>query len=157
LGKREIALLNQTFGAPPVPSDLGFPFLLPLHDRFLSLSETHLFTATTVNELRLGYNRINSQQQNVPIVTAADLGIDRPDSNQTPDIYRFVFPNYQIGPSPTQPVLGIQNVYALLDTLSYVRGPHDLKFGGEIDNMRLGKDFLQADTCSVQKRAAEKE
>src|SRR5207237_1281122 len=47
--------LTATLGGGILPSDLNFPLDEPVHDRFLSLAETHVFSPRVVNELRFGF------------------------------------------------------------------------------------------------------
>src|SRR5437016_805984 len=53
--------LTATLGGTLSPGDSNFPLDLPVHDRFLSVAETHLFSPFLVNELRFGYVRIDNK------------------------------------------------------------------------------------------------
>jgi Carboxypeptidase regulatory-like domain len=83
--------LASAFGAAISPTDLGFPISLPVHDRFLTLSETHTFSPQMINEIRLGWVRIANDINNVQVIGLNDLGIARPNSNVDTNIYRFQF------------------------------------------------------------------
>ena len=52
--------LQASLGAPASPTDLNFPYQIPVHDRFFSVAETHLFSPSLVNDFRFGYVRINN-------------------------------------------------------------------------------------------------
>src|SRR5438445_221022 len=52
--------LQASLGAPASPSDLNFPYSIPVHDRFFSVAETHVFSPTLVNDFRFGVVRINN-------------------------------------------------------------------------------------------------
>src|SRR5271157_5687170 len=83
--------LQASLGAAASSSDLNFPYQIPVHDRFFSVSETHLFSPRLVNDFRFGYVRINNSGINVDPVTATDVGINRPTNNLTSSIYKFTF------------------------------------------------------------------
>jgi hypothetical protein len=137
--------LQASLGGVIAPSDLNFPYTLPLRDRLFILSETHLFSPTLVNELRFGFNHINNSSLNGNPVTAEDVGIDRPTNNLTDSIYKFTFNSsgFQFGPTPQANQFQTQNNYTFLDTVSWVHGAHVLRVGGEIDFINLDKQFPQ--------------
>ncbi len=126
-------------------NNLNFPLDIPLRDRFGGITETHAFTNALINEFRFGATVISYHFGNVPIVTAQQLGINRPTSNGTPDIYRFALANFQIGPYPTQLQSSLGDSLSYEDTLSYVRGKHTFRFGGEIDRTTLRRIVPVAD------------
>jgi hypothetical protein len=137
--------LQASLGGTISRSDLNFPLDLPVHDRFLNLTETHIFSPEWVNEARFGYVRIENQSINVPIATVNDLGIDRPNSNVDQLIYKFTFNSggFQIGPTPSANQSQTQNNFIALDTLSYSHGRHLVRAGGEYDRVNLDKNFPQ--------------
>jgi len=136
----------QTGGAASA-GNLNFPLDIPLRDRFGGLTETHLFTNALVNEFRFGATVIRYQFGNVPIVTAQQVGINRPTNNGTPDVYRFSFASFQFGPYPTQLQSSLGDSLSYEDTVSYTRGKHTLRFGGEIDRTTLRRDVPVADNA----------
>jgi Carboxypeptidase regulatory-like domain len=137
--------LQASLGGAIASSDLNFPYTLPVHSRFLTFTETHLFSPTLVNEVRFGFNHINNSAINDDPVTAADLGIDRPTNNLTNSIYKFTFGStgFQIGPTPQANTANEQNNYSFIDTVSWVHGAHVIRFGGEMDFVNLDKLFPQ--------------
>ncbi|MGB8013776.1 MAG: TonB-dependent receptor [Terriglobales bacterium] len=137
--------LQASLGAAASSTDLNFPYQIPVHDRFFSVSETHLFSPTLVNDLRVGYVRINNSGINVDPVTATDVGINRPTNNLTDSIYKFTFETsgFQFGPTPPANQYQVQNNFDLVETLSWVRGHHSLRFGGEFTPVNLNKKFPQ--------------
>src|SRR5215471_11400072 len=88
---------------------------------------------------------MNYSLENIPPVTVSDLGIDRPTNNLTPSIYKFTFntSGFQIGPTPPANQYQIQNNFDFVDTVSWVKGPHDFRFGGEYTRVNLNKLFPQ--------------
>src|SRR6267142_1002654 len=139
------ASLGGTLASSISSTDLNFPYDLPVAARFLTFNETHLFSPTLVNDFRFGYVRINNSLLNVPPVTATDLGINRPTNNVTSSIYKFTFGSsgFQIGPTPPADQFQTQNNYNFVDTVSWVKGAHVLRFGGDYTRVNLDKLFPQ--------------
>jgi hypothetical protein len=137
--------LQASLGAPANPADLNFPYQIPVHDRFFSVAETHLFSPTLVNDFRFGLVRINNSGINIDPVTADDAGIDRPTSNLTNSIYKFTFATsgFQFGPTPPANQFQIQNNFNFVDNLSWVRGKHTFTVGGQFVHVNLDKKFPQ--------------
>ncbi|HEY4364189.1 MAG TPA: carboxypeptidase regulatory-like domain-containing protein [Bryobacteraceae bacterium] len=103
--------------------------------RVASLSEFHTFSANLLNELRLAYNRFDS---NTTIPNAAYPGL-----SAFPNLVIGELNGMQLGPDPTGPQANIQNIYQLSDNLSWVKGKHDLKFGFDARDMIAGSTFVQ--------------
>src|SRR5450755_526113 len=125
--------LGSTLASSVSSSSLNFPFDTPVHARFLTFTETHLFSPTLVNEFRFGFVHINDVLSNVPPVTTSDLGIDRPTNSVTDSIYKFVFASsgFEIAPAPFGNQSQNQNNDNFVDTVSWVKGQHVFRFGGE--------------------------
>jgi len=140
------------FGAGDVPSapgeslsysDLNFPLALPVRDRFLSVTETHVFGPRVVNEFRFGFLDLHSQTSNQDLVTASQLGIARPSNNVTDGIYRFALPGVSIGPNDSADLNQAQHNYTWADTVSYSLGKHFLRFGGLFTHTSMDRNFPQ--------------
>ena len=104
--------------------------------RSVAISELHTFSATLLNEFRLGYNRINSQrlQPNAYTDVSGQLGLlgvpYQPGIGGLPSI---CFVNYScIGSSDFLPSIEKQNSYVLDENVIWIRGRHSMKFGTEI-------------------------
>jgi len=137
--------LGSTLASAVSSSSLNFPFDTPVHARFLNITETHLFSPTLVNEFRFGWVHINDELSNVPPVTTSDLGIDRPTNSVTDSIYKFIFESsaFEIGPAPFGNQTQNQNNLNFVDTVSWVKGAHVFRFGGEYTHVNLDKNFPQ--------------
>ncbi|MGA2096441.1 MAG: TonB-dependent receptor [Candidatus Acidiferrum sp.] len=137
--------LGSTLASSISSASLNFPFDTPVGARFLNVTETHLFSPTLVNEFRFGFVHINDQLNNVDPVTAQDVGIDRPTNNVTSSIYKFVLSTsgFEFGPAPFANQHQDQNNYDVTDTLSWVKGRHVIRFGGEFTRVNLNKLFPQ--------------
>jgi hypothetical protein len=140
------------FGAGDLPSspgeslsygDLSFPVDLPVRNRFLSVTETHVFGPRVVNEFRFGFLDLRSQTSTQDPVTANQLGIVRPSNNVTDHIYRLEVLGLEIGPNETANLSQAQYDYTWADTVSYSLGKHFLRFGGMYTHTSMERNFPQ--------------
>jgi outer membrane receptor protein involved in Fe transport len=105
--------------------------------RSLALSETHLFSPTLVNELRIGYNRINSHrfQINYNQDVSQQLGFPgvpfTPINGGLPNI-GFSDGTIAIGSSTFLPLVEKQNSYVFTENLTWIHGRHSWKYGTEL-------------------------
>jgi hypothetical protein len=140
----------QTGGLPGV-NNLNFPLDIPLHSRFGSITETHVFSNTLINEFRFGVNIISDKLNNEPPVTNAQVGIDLPTATGVngqagdPNIYRLQFDTWAFGAYPTQLQSALSDNYTWLDTLSWTKGAHQLRLGGEFDRVAMRRSLPIAD------------
>jgi hypothetical protein len=104
--------------------------------RSVALSEIHTFSPTLVNEFRFGYNRINAHrlQANANTDVSGDLGlIGVPFQPGIGGLPQMFFSNFSgIGSSDFLPSVEKQNSFVVDENLTWVKGPHSLKFGTEI-------------------------
>src|SRR5256714_4197794 len=137
------ASLGGTLASSISATDLNFPFDIPVHGRFFCVNEAHLFSPRLVNDFRFGFVHINDSLINVPPVTVADVGINRPTNNITKSIYKFTLGSsgFQIGPTPPADQFQNQNTFNLIDTVSWVLGGHVLRFGGDYTRIMFGQLF----------------
>jgi hypothetical protein len=134
--------LQVQTGYPAASTNLNFPLAIPLRGRFGSVSETHTFSNTLLNEFRFGINVISDSLQNVPVpgASTSDLGIA--NGSGASDMYRFEFASgLQVGPFPNQGQTAVSDSYVWLDTLSWTRGRHFLRFGGEFDHTSIDRNL----------------
>jgi hypothetical protein len=133
--------LQVQTGYPAYATNLNFPLDIPLRGRFGSIAETHSFSNTLINEFRFGVNVISDSLQNVPVAgtSPADLGIN--SAIGAPDMYRFQFDTWQLGPFPNQLQSALSDAIVYLDTVSWSRGHHTLRFGGEIDRTSVRRNL----------------
>jgi hypothetical protein len=97
--------------------------------RYLSLAETHLFSSTIVNEFRFGYGR---GSPNFLINSTVPLGPRIEFANG--EVNRFgVWEGYPQG--------RVQNTFQYSDTLTWVRGAHNLKFGADVYRYQANSVF----------------
>ena len=123
------------------------------HGRNVALSETHVFSPNTINQINAGYNRIFNHILSFGTGTceAALIGIPGADLarkcdsithypaslNQSPKecvgcgMTSFLMTAYfALGDRGFAPYQGGTNVYSVSDTLELIRGKHNIRFGG---------------------------
>jgi hypothetical protein len=102
-------------------------FWTPLPQRYhlFTLGEYHNFGPTVTNEFRFGFNRFTQ------FYSAGKFSY--PGLDQYPNLIVGFGESFgaQLGPDPNAPQFAIQNTYQVVDNLSWVKGKHNLKFGGE--------------------------
>ncbi|HJT71994.1 MAG TPA: carboxypeptidase-like regulatory domain-containing protein [Terriglobales bacterium] len=122
------------------------------HGRNAVISETHVFSPSTINQVTVGYNRIFNHILSFGTGTceAAIIGIPGADLaskcdsitgypaslNQSPQecvscgMTSFLMSAYfAVGDRGFAPYQGGTNVYSLSDTLDLIRGKHNIRFG----------------------------
>src|SRR5208282_378224 len=107
----------------------------------LAASEIHTFRNNLVNELRFGFNHLNSHRYNLysNVDVSQQLAIPFPGVPFEPGQNIGGLPSISfgdgtatIGASEYQPAVESQHSYVFTDNLSWVRGRHSAKFGGEL-------------------------
>ncbi len=106
----------------------GIPFPIfytqqPFRYQLVALSEFHTFTPNLTNEFRIGYNRYSNN------LTSGNFSF--PGLDQFPNLIFFDqggnSTNY--GPDSNAPQFTIQNLYQVVDNVSYIKGRHTIKIG----------------------------
>jgi hypothetical protein len=114
--------LYERYASTDTAANLG-AFWEPIPDRYhlFAASWFHEFSPNLTNEVRIGYNRYSN------ITASGDFSFPGTDSfpNLTFDDLGFI----QVGPDPNAPQSAIQNLYQLVDNVTWVKGNHTLKFG----------------------------
>jgi len=100
------------------------------------LSETHVFHRDVVNVARFGFMRFDGSLTSTNPITGADVGMQTPTALPViPGIQ--VIGLFSIGP-PFQPFyFQNTNTFVLQDTLSLIRGNHNIRFGAEAKRHQL--------------------
>ena len=112
----------------------AFYTTVPTTNYLASLAEYHSFSPLVTNELRLGYNR---QNQDFP---AGDFSF--PGLDVFPNL-TFDNQNLQLGPDPSAPQFGINNLYQVADNLTWTWHNHTLKFGTDFRKSISPQSFTQ--------------
>jgi Carboxypeptidase regulatory-like domain/TonB dependent receptor len=101
----------------------------------VTLGEYHNFSSSVNNEFRFGFNRYS---QEFPVGSATFPGL-----NVFPNINIYEFNGIQLGPDGNAPQETIQNLYQFIDNVSWVKGKHTFKFGGEFRWTTSPQTFTQ--------------
>ena len=121
-------------------ASLAFPQSAIQNNRFLSVSFTHLFTPSIVNELRAGYSRFISSFIPTDPITLGDIGASRPNEDTVPGIYFFSITGlYSVGTGVNDERGTISNNYDLTNTLSWTKDKHSFRFGGQRTAYQLNR------------------
>jgi hypothetical protein len=133
-GKHQIRgrFLYDRFRLPNLNPDLPLPQFagnIAIDNRKVAITDIWAITTKLVNDFRVSYSRnvnnwvIPDQYANFPNAIIDDLGLN-------------------IGPEGNSPQGGVQNIYQVLNNLSYSVGRHQLKAGIEYRNWVAPGDFL---------------
>jgi carboxypeptidase family protein/TonB-dependent receptor-like protein len=129
--------VSKPFGTD---TTLAFPRTDTQWNRFLSLTETHIFSATKVNELRAGFSRFLFTNVPTDPITLAAIGANRGNSGEFPGMYRVsVTGLFSIGTGVNDDRGTISNQFNVVDTFSMVMGKHNLRMGGEAVQYQLNR------------------
>jgi hypothetical protein len=121
-------------------SDLAFPRTDLQKNRFLSVTETHIFSPTKINELRLGYSRFIFANSPTDPITLADIGATRGNSDQFPGIYRFAISGlFALGTGVNDDRGTVSNQYNIVETFSMTWGKHNFRVGAERIQYQLNR------------------
>jgi len=109
------------------------------HRQVLTLGETHVFTSNVVNEARLGANRIHLTFSPNNLIDPNSIGLGGalgPNLQFMPVIVIQDQGSFTIGSERNFPQGRGDTMFVASDTLSWVRGRHSFKFGGEMRDFR---------------------
>ena len=115
----------------------AFWTILPQRFHLFTLGEYHTFTPNLTNEFRLGFNRFT---QYYDAGKFSFTGLD-----QYPNLLVGIGESVgiQLGADPNAPQFAVQNTYQVVDNLSWVKGKHTFKFGGEYREYITPQGFTQ--------------
>src|SRR5689334_18966759 len=129
--------VNKPYGTA---SSLAFPRTDTQQNRFLSLTETHVFSASKINELRLGFSRFIFANIPTDVVNLSDIGATRGNSDQFPGMYQVTIVGlFSVGTGVNDDRGTVSNQYNIVDTFSMTHGRHSLRFGGEAIQYQLNR------------------
>src|SRR5947207_511298 len=127
------------FNGPNVP---GFAAEQQTNNLLIAVQDTHSFSSTVINEMRVGYNFIRQASLPVEPVKDSDLGIRRANANTLPGL-----PLIRIAPNAGGIAVGTATANidlaftapsaTLADSLSITRGNHSIRAGAELIHYQL--------------------
>lgn len=122
-------------------STLAFPRADVLNNRFISLSETHLFSAAKVNEFRVGYSRFLQRNTPTDSVSLQQIGATRPNIADFPGIYQLSLAGlFSLGIGVNDDRETTSNQYNAVETFSWTTGKHSLRMGGEVAHYQVNRE-----------------
>jgi len=126
--------------ASGTPPSLAFPRTDTQQNRFLSVTETHVFSASKINELRLGFSRFIFANIPTDSINLSDIGATRGNSDLFPGMYQVTVTGlFTIGTGVNDDRGTVSNQYNIVDTFSMTHGKHSLRFGGEAIQYQLNR------------------
>jgi hypothetical protein len=136
------ALYNQFGDGNPLQAP-GWPTEEDIYQRLLSAGVQSVISSHLLNEVRFGWSTIYGPGKPSTPVTSADLGIASPLSSLFPSMPTMVFPNmFTLGPSPLGITYAATNMYSASDMMTWTKGRHTMKFGGEYKRQELDAPYF---------------
>ncbi|HTE90864.1 MAG TPA: carboxypeptidase regulatory-like domain-containing protein [Terriglobales bacterium] len=107
------------------------------HGRNIALSETHIFTPTSINQLSVGYNRIFNNILSFGSGTCESQTLGIPGANLGGISCGLTSTSvgggyWDLGDRGFAPFTGGTNVFSISDSFDMIRGKHNIRVGGEI-------------------------
>ncbi len=129
----------------PLKNGYGSSTLANTPGRSVVISDTHSFTPSLVNEVKLGFNRTYSERSdyNFGVDVLSQLGINGID-NPSNDPAIGGMPQFSFGgaipiaaSNNRNQSYTAQNTYQVIDNMSWFRGKHNVKFGVDIRRLQV--------------------
>ncbi|HKX32857.1 MAG TPA: carboxypeptidase regulatory-like domain-containing protein [Blastocatellia bacterium] len=110
----------------------GFGDTRQARRQILTLNETHVYSSNLVNEARAGFNRIRINFTPNNLLNPRSLGIQN-GIDESIGLPQITIPSvtFNLGGPANFPQGRADTTAVLSDTVSYLRGRHSFKFGGE--------------------------
>ena len=136
------ALYDQ-FGDGNALQTPGWPTEEDVDQRLLSVGVTSVISSRLLNEVRFGWSTIYGPGKASQPVSSSDLGISSPLSSLFPGMPTILFPNlFTLGPSPLADNYAATNTYSVSDMMTWTKGRHTFKFGGEYKRQALDAPYF---------------
>jgi len=121
----------------------GFGHVTPALRQIFTFNETHTFSQSMVNELRLGFNRFSGSSTPLAQLNPADFGINN-GINQPIGLPQISIAggSLNFGGPANQPSGRGDTTFVAADTLNWLVGRHSLRVGGEYRQF-LNNNFRQ--------------
>ena len=119
----------------------GYGGNIEFRNRVFSIADTHIFSSQVINDARVGFSRINGPSSPQEPFTNSQFGINNPLAAQFPGLATIqVLGLFSVGSTTLADQRSTTETFTWSDTLSYTRGRHLLKFGGDV--RRYHVDFF---------------
>jgi hypothetical protein len=121
---------TQTLAGGGIP---GFPYLNQQNFGNYSVTHTHVFTPSLLNQAEVGFNRVVAGFTQVSPYKFSDFGINAPSFDNADPVIDIGALNGGVGIGGNgQSVNFAQNVFVAQDLVSWNRGKHNLRLGGGV-------------------------
>jgi hypothetical protein len=114
---------------------IGFGGDLTIKQKLYSITDTYIISPNIVNQARVGFSRLRVTSVPQEPFSAASVGITNPLANLYPGAPTLSFAGidsqFFLGSSPLADQSSRINAYTAQDTLSWTKGNHRIRFGGE--------------------------
>lgn len=128
--------LFEPFSGPGFSAVPGFGTNVPRRAQNLMVSETHVISPSLVNDVRVAFNRVSIGVFHENMGTSLNGGVGLPELSNNPRDFGLSFITVTgfspLGDEFNNPQESTTNTFQVLDTLTYVRGDHLLKFGVDV-------------------------
>jgi hypothetical protein len=128
--------LFEPFSGPTFSPLPGYGVNIPRRGQNVMLGETHVFTPALVNEARFAFNRVALGVFQENFGTSTNRAVGLPELSNNPRDFGLSFITVTgfspLGDEGNNPQHSTTNTYQLLDTATYSRGSHLMKFGADI-------------------------
>ncbi len=117
--------------------------------RAVSFTDVHVFGPSVVNEFRAGFFRNRNDTKAVPYFSNAEFGLQNPLASVRADLASFDIrgdrdagDRFHFGTHEDN-TLDVQNTFTYGDTLSFSKGRHSVKLGGEFRRHQLNGNLQE--------------
>ena len=128
--------LFEPFSGPTFSLVPGYGVNIPRRSQNVMLGETHIFTPAFINEARVAFNRVALGVFQESSGTSVNRAVGLPELSDDPRDFGLSFITVAgfspLGDECNNPQHSATNTFQFLDTATYVRGGHLMKFGGDI-------------------------
>lgn len=140
------ALYDQFGDGSPLQAP-GWPTEEDVTQRLLSAGMLSIVSSHLLNEVRFGWSEIYGPSKPSEPITSNQLGIssplDTPSAPLFPGMPTMSFTNmFTLGPSPLATNYAKTNTYGVSDMMTWTKGAHTLKFGGEYKRQQLDAPYF---------------
>ncbi|HYO92271.1 MAG TPA: carboxypeptidase-like regulatory domain-containing protein [Pyrinomonadaceae bacterium] len=132
-------------------------------NRTLAISDVHIFSPRVINEVRFGYFSLNNSRKlrdDFAAITSASVGIPNPalrfdNTTATQRLGQFIgrnnLANFSFGGPNDSFNRRKQQTYSISDQLTYIRGDHNIRFGGEFKRFQFDTNLPEEQATEFEK------
>ena len=140
---RTVQALYDQFGDGNDLQAPGWPTEEDVDQRVLSVGVTSVLSNHLLNEVKFGWSTIYGPGKPSQPVSAAQLGIALPPGLPFTGMPTMSFTNmFTLGPSPLGINYAATNTYSGSDMMTWTKGRHTIKFGGEYKRQELDAPYF---------------